>query len=148
MHIVFSYFIEITNSLLCFTVYIRLPCTMLHSWWNQWSFTLQLHKTYPEQIYPLGFHYFRRASVSDCCVALEFGGFVVPCWGVYASCSRSANKPSTSCVRTSCSKLSTSLDNLVTTLLILSDLLQGCSNKSDTWSWYNSIVIQPYQQLA
>ena len=40
-----------------------------------------------------------------------------------------------SCVRTACPKLSTSLEravNIVTTLLILSDLLQGCSNKSDT----------------
>jgi hypothetical protein len=44
----------------------------------------------------------------------------------------SANKPSTSCVRTACPKLSTSLEQAVPTLLILSDLLQGCSNKSDT----------------
>jgi hypothetical protein len=35
-------------------------------------------------------------------------------------------------VRTADTKLSTSLEQLVTTLLILSDLLQGCSNKSDT----------------
>jgi hypothetical protein len=41
------------------------------------------------------------------------------------SSSKSANRLSTSCVRTACPKLST-------TLLILSDLLQGCSNKCDT----------------
>jgi hypothetical protein len=46
--------------------------------------------------------------------------------------SKSANKPSTTCVSTYCPKLSTSLEQLVTTLLILLYLLQGCSNKSDT----------------
>ena len=53
------------------------------------------------------------------------------------TCSKSANKPSTSCVRTACLKLSTSLEQAVnnlhvTTLLILSDLLQGCSNRAVT----------------
>ena len=48
------------------------------------------------------------------------------------ACSKSANKPSTSCVRTcqqACNKLLTVCNNLVE---INSDLLQGCSNKSDT----------------
>jgi hypothetical protein len=52
-------------------------------------------------------------------------------WDFYV-CSKSANKPSTTCVSTYCPKLSTSLEQLVTTLLILLYLLQGCSNKSDT----------------
>jgi hypothetical protein len=48
------------------------------------------------------------------------------------SCSKSANK---SYVRTACPKLSTSLEqavNIIDIMLILSDLLQGCSNTSDT----------------
>ena len=52
------------------------------------------------------------------------------------TCSKSADKPSTSCVRMACYNLSTSPERscqqLVTTLLILSDLLQGCSNKTVT----------------
>jgi hypothetical protein len=54
------------------------------------------------------------------------------------SCNKFVNKPSTSCFRTACHKLSTSLEQAVTIcnnlvgLLILSDLLQGCSNKSGT----------------
>ena len=52
------------------------------------------------------------------------------------TCSKSANKSSKSCVRTSCYKLSTSLEqavnNLEQPLLILSDLLQGCPNKAVT----------------
>ena len=51
-------------------------------------------------------------------------------------CSKSANKPSTSCLGTACYKLSTILEqvvnNPVASLLILSDLLQGCSNKAVT----------------
>ena len=54
--------------------------------------------------------------------------------------SKPANKPSTSCVRTACpnlfNKYATSCQQFVTTLLILSDLLDGCSIQS----WYNSIV--------
>ena len=51
--------------------------------------------------------------------------------------SKSANKLSTSCVCMACYKFATSLEQavnkqLVTTLLILSDLLQGCSNKAVT----------------
>jgi hypothetical protein len=48
------------------------------------------------------------------------------------SCNKSANKPSTRCIRTACHKLSTGLEQLVTTLSKLSDLLQGCSDKSVT----------------
>jgi hypothetical protein len=48
------------------------------------------------------------------------------------SCNKSANKPSTRCIRTTCHKLSTGLEQLVTTLSKLSDLLQGCSDKSVT----------------
>ena len=53
------------------------------------------------------------------------------------SCSKSAKKLSTSCLRTACPKLSTSMEQLVNSCnklvdMILSDLLQGCSNKSDT----------------
>jgi hypothetical protein len=67
------------------------------------------------------------------------------------SCGKSsANRPSeTSCVRTACPKLSTSMEQLtylltvVTILLILSDSLQGCSNKSDTCSRDITILLQP-----
>jgi hypothetical protein len=41
------------------------------------------------------------------------------------SCNKSANKPSTRGIRTACHKLPTGLENL-------SDLLQGCSDKSVT----------------
>ena len=44
----------------------------------------------------------------------------------------SLNKPLANCVRTTCSKLSTSLEQLVTSLTGISDLLQGCPNNSDT----------------
>jgi hypothetical protein len=40
----------------------------------------------------------------------------------FTSCSKSADKPSTSCVRTACPKLSTSLEQLVTSLMAISDL--------------------------
>ena len=58
------------------------------------------------------------------------------CWHTRKSHILSGNKASTSCVRTACPKLSTNLEQFVeeflTTLLILSDLSQGCSNKSNT----------------
>ena len=46
--------------------------------------------------------------------------------------SKSVDKPSTSFVRTSCAKLSTSLKQLLTSLTVISDLLQGCANNADT----------------
>ena len=53
------------------------------------------------------------------------------------TCIKSANNPLTSCLGTACYKLSTSLEQVVNnlhvaSLLILSDLLQGCSNKAVT----------------
>ena len=49
------------------------------------------------------------------------------------SCYKSVHKLSTSCVRTACSQLlEQAVNNLDrTSLMALSDLLQGCSNKSD-----------------
>ena len=46
--------------------------------------------------------------------------------------SKSVDKPSTSFVRSSCTKLSTSLKQLLTSLTGISDLLQGYANNSDT----------------
>ena len=46
--------------------------------------------------------------------------------------SMSVDKPSTSFVSTGCTKLSTSLKQLLTSLTGISDLLQGCANNSDT----------------
>ena len=52
------------------------------------------------------------------------------------TCNKSADKPSTRCVRTACSKVVNKLFQtcwqLVTSLTKISDLLQGCSNNSDT----------------
>ena len=52
------------------------------------------------------------------------------------TCNKSADKPSTRCVRTACTKFVNKLFQtcwqLVTSLTKMSDLLQGCSNKSDT----------------
>jgi hypothetical protein len=60
---------------------------------------------------------------------------------------RSAHKPSTSCVRTAYSKFLTSLKQLVlkqlvTNLFILSDLLQGCSNKP-RYGHDTTVLLQP-----
>ena len=49
-----------------------------------------------------------------------------------ANYSKSVDKPSTSFVRTGCAKLSTSLKQLLTSLTVISDLLKGCANNSDT----------------
>ena len=52
------------------------------------------------------------------------------------TCNKSADKPSTRCVRTACTKFVNKLfqtcSQLVTSLTKISDLLQGCSNNSDT----------------
>ena len=47
-------------------------------------------------------------------------------------CYKSVHNLLTRCIRTACHKLSTGLEQLVTTLSKLSDLLQGCSEKSVT----------------
>ena len=48
------------------------------------------------------------------------------------ACSKSVNKPLTSCVRIACPKLSSGSKQLVTSLREITDLLQGRSNDSDT----------------
>ena len=51
------------------------------------------------------------------------------------SCNKSVHKLLTSCVRIACSKLleHVTCQQLVTSLMGLSDLLQGCSDNADTF---------------
>ena len=78
----------------------------------------------------------RKCTINWACLLtgkLRFASvhFWVHSWNL-RTCRTSVNKPSTGCVRSACPELSTSLEQLGTSLTRISDSLQGCPNNSDT----------------